>query len=134
MTRKIAVVGDPGVVTACRQHAVVARWPSPDAAGADVVVVADGSRLEEVADFVARSSPAAVVVATDPAWCVELLKRTRFPRGRVVAADDLPAVVDAVLGATGAELDVTVRHDGEHGQEGFHRARVPVGAGGVLAV
>jgi hypothetical protein len=134
MTRKIAVVGDPQVIAARRQHAKVVAWPSPDAAGADVVVVADATRLADAADFIARRAPAAVVVATDPAWCAELLERTCFPRGRVLAAQDVAAVVDAVLGESGAELDVTLRHDGEHGHDGFHRVRARVGAGGVFAV
>jgi len=134
MRRKIAVVGEPSVIAARCQQAEVVVWPSPDAAGADMVVVAAGDRLAEAADFIARRTPAAVVVATDAAWCDELLARTCFPRGRVLSATDLAAVVDAVLGDSGAELEVTVRHDGEHGQEGFHRVRARVGAGGVLAV
>jgi hypothetical protein len=134
MRRKIAVVGDPDVVAASRQHAEVVQWPSPNAAGADVVVVATDDRLGEVADFIARRTPAAVVIATDAAWCGELLARTCFPRGRVLATADVAAVVDAVLGESGAELDVTVRHDGEHGQDGFRRVRARVGAGGVVAV
>jgi hypothetical protein len=134
MRRKVAVIGDPTVVAASRHYADVAQWPSPDAAGADVVVVAAGERLAEVADFIARRTPAAVVVATDAAWCSELLARTCFPRGRVLATGEVAAVVDAVLGESGAELDITVRHDGEHGQEGFYRVRARVGAGGVLAV
>jgi hypothetical protein len=134
MTRKVTVVGDPSVIAASRQAAAVVEWPSPDAPGADVVIVADGERLTEVADFIARRTPAAVVVATDAAWCAELLARTRFPRGRVVSASDVAAVVDAVLSGSGAELDVTVRHDGEHGQDGFHRVRARVGAEGVLSV
>ena len=127
-------MGDPDVVAASRQHAEVVVWPSPDAAGADVVVVADSDRLTEAAEFIACRAPAAVVVATDAAWCRELLARTCFPRGRVLASSDVAAVVDAVLGESGAELDVTVRHDGEHGHDGFHRVRARVGAGGVSAV
>jgi hypothetical protein len=134
MRSKITVIGDPDVVAGSRQHAEIVAWPSPDSGGADVVVVADGDRLEDVADFIARRCPAAVIVATDASWCSELLRRTQFPRGRVIAADDVAAVVDAVLGASGAELDVTLRHDGEHGQDGFHRVRARVGAGGVFAV
>jgi hypothetical protein len=134
MRRKVTVIGDPDVVAASRQYAKVVTWPSPDASGADVVVVADGDRLVEVADFIARRTPAAVVVATDTLWCAELLERTRFPRGRVLAAQDVAAVVDAVLGESGAELDVTIRHDGEHGQDGFHRVRARVGGGGAFAV
>jgi hypothetical protein len=134
MTRKVTVIGDPEVVAASRRHAEIVVWPSGDAGGADVVVVAEGTRLAEVAAFIARRMPAAVVIATDPAWCAELLERTCFPRGRVLAADDVPAVVAAVLDASCAELDVTVRHDGEHGQDGFHRVRARVGAGGVVAV
>jgi hypothetical protein len=122
------------VVAASCQYAQVVTWPSSDAGGADVVVVADGARLTEVADFIARRTPAAVVVTTESAWCAELLERTCFPRGRVLATRDVAAVVDAVLGESGVELDVTIRHDGEHGQEGFHRVRARVGAGGVLAV
>lgn len=134
MRRKVTVIGDATVVTESRQHAKVVTWPSPDCGGADVVVIADATRLREAADFIARRCPAAVLVATDPAWCEELLERTRFPRGRVLAADDVAAVVDAVLGESGAELEVTVRHDGEHGQDGFHRVRARVGSGGVFAV
>jgi hypothetical protein len=134
MRRKISVVGDPEVVAERRQDAEVVVWPSPDAAGADVVVVADGDRLAEAADFITCRTPAAVIVATDAAWCAELLARTCFPRGRVLATSDVAAVVDAVLGESGAELDVTIRHDGEHGHDGFHRVRARVGAGGVFAV
>jgi hypothetical protein len=134
MRRKVTVIGDPAVAGDSHQHAKIVTWPSPDAGGADVVVFADGNRLEEAADFVARRCPAAVIVATDPAWCAELLERTHFPRGRVFAAEDVAAAVDAVLGESGAELEVTVRHDGEHGQDGFHRVRARVGSGGVFAV
>jgi hypothetical protein len=134
MTRKVTVIGDPSVVAGSSQYAKVVNWPSPDSGGADVAVVAAGDRLEDVADFISRRCPAAVIVATDASWCPQLLDLTQFPRGRVVAADDVAAVVDAVLGATGAEPDVTLRHDGEHGQDGFHRVRARVGAGGVFAV
>src|SRR5437763_17067448 len=104
MRRKVTVIGDPQVVAGRSEHAKVVSWPSPDCAGADVVVVADGDRLDATAEFIARRAPASVVVATDAAWCEELLERTRFPRGRVLAADDVAAVVDAVLGESGAEL------------------------------
>ena len=134
MRRKVTVVGDPSVVGGSQQHAKIVTWPSPDSGGADVVVIADGNDLQEAADFIARRCPASVVVTTDPAWCAELLERTHFPRGRVLAADDVAAVVDAVLGESGAELEVTLRHDGEHGQDGFHRVRARVGSGGVFAV
>jgi len=134
MRRKITVVGDPAVVAPSREYAQVVRWPSPDAGGADVVVVTDAARLTEAARFIARRTPAAVVVATDADWCAQLLEQTCFPRGRVLAAGDVAAVVDAVLGESGAVLDVTVRHDGEHGTTGFHRVRARVGAGGVFAV
>jgi hypothetical protein len=134
MRRKVTVIGDPAVLGDSRQHAKIVTWPSPDAGGADVVVIADGNRLEEAADFIARRCPASVIVVTDPTWCAELLERTHFPRGRVFAADDVVAAVDAVLGESGAELEITVRHDGEHGQDGFHRVRARVGSGGVFAV
>jgi hypothetical protein len=134
MRSKVTVVGDPQVLAGRRQDAQVVAWPSPDAGGADVVVVADGARLAEVAAFAARSAPGAVLVASDPAWCEELLALTLFPRGRVIATQDVAAVVDAVLSASGAELEVVVRHDGEHGRNGFHAARAWVGAGGVLAI
>ena len=134
MRRKVTVIGDSTMIDEGRQHAKIVTWPSPDAGGADVVVVADGNRLEEAADFIARRCPAAVIVATDPTWCAELLERTRFPRGRVFAAADVAAAVDAVLGESGVELEVTLRHDGEHGQDGFHRVRARVGSGGVFAV
>jgi hypothetical protein len=134
MRRKVTVVGDPAVLADSRQDAQVVAWPSPDASGADVVVVADGARLAEVAAFAARSAPGAVLVASDPAWCEELLALTLFPRGRVVATQDIAALVDAVLSASGAELEVTVRHDGEHGSNGFHQVRARVGSGGVLAI
>ncbi|TML06576.1 MAG: hypothetical protein E6G41_06525 [Actinobacteria bacterium] len=131
MRSKITVIGD---VLLTNRHAEIVRWPSPDSGGADVVVIADGNALAEAAEFVARRAPAAVVVATDPAWCEELLQRTQLPRGRVVSADDVGAAVDAILDGSGAELDVTVRHDGEHGREGFHRVRARLGAAGVLAI
>jgi hypothetical protein len=134
MRRKITVVGDPAVVAHGNQHAKLVTWPSPDAGGADVVVVAAADGLSDVADFITRRAPAAVVVATNAAWCAGLLERTRFPRGRVFAADDVAGAVDAVLSDTGARLDVTVRHDGEHGREGFHPVRARVGAGGVFAI
>jgi hypothetical protein len=134
MRRKVTVIGDPSVVAGSSQYAKFVTWPSPDSGGADVVVVTEGDHLEEAASFIARRCPAAVVIATDPAWCGELLDLTRFPRGRVIAAADVAAVVDAVLGASGAEVDVTLRHDGENGQDGFHRTRARVGAGGVFAV
>jgi hypothetical protein len=134
MRSKITVIGDPRVVAGKRQHAKVEGWPGPDCGGADVVVVAEGDRLAEAADFIARRCPSAVIVATDAAWCQELLERTHFARGRVMAADDVVAVVDAVLGSSGEELDVTLRHDGEHGHDGFHRVRARVGAGGVFAI
>jgi hypothetical protein len=73
-------------------------------------------------------------VVTDPGWCEEVLRRTRFPRGRVIATADVAAVIDAVLGESGAALDVVVRHDGEAGRQGFGPARARVGAGGVLAI
>src|SRR5213080_1199547 len=121
MTRKVTVIGFSALLDSMRQHAEIVTWP-----------VADRSRLVEAAQFIRRRAPAAVVVATDPAWCEELLSATCFPRGRVLAADDVAAVADAVLGASGAELDVTMRHDGEHGRHGFHRVRARIGAGGVV--
>src|SRR5206468_11390634 len=69
MRSKITVIGD---VLLTNRHAEIVRWPSPDSGGADVVVIADGNALAEAAEFVARRAPAAVVVATDPAWCEEL--------------------------------------------------------------
>lgn len=134
MRRKITVIGDAAILDGSARHAAVMSWPSPDSGGADVVVVTDGKSLGEAADFIARRAPSAVVVATDAAWCAELLQRTYLPRGRVFAADDVPAAVEAVLDGSGAELDVTVRHDGEHGRDGFHRVRARIGAGGVLAI
>lgn len=134
MRRRVTVIGDAQVVAEMRQHAQVVTWPSPDASGADVVVVADGDTLPQAADFVARRSPAAVVVATQPDWCAQLLERTKLPRGRVIATDDVAAVVDAVLADSGAQLDVTIRHDGEHGRDGFHRVLARVGAGGAFAI
>ena len=76
MRRKITVVGDPAVVAPSREYAQVVRWPSPDAGGADVVVVTDAARLTEAARFIARRTPAAVVVATDADWCAQLLEQT----------------------------------------------------------
>src|SRR5258708_7713494 len=102
MRRKVTVIGDPSVVAGSRQYAEIVTWPSPDSGGADVVVVADGDRLEDVADFIARRCPAAVIVATDASWCSELLGRTQFPRGRVIATDDVAAGLDAVRAAAGA--------------------------------
>ena len=134
MRRKITVIGDAAILDGSARHAAVMSWPSPDAGGADVVVVTDGKSLGEAGDFIARRAPSAVVVATDAGWCAELLQRTCLPRGRVFAADDVPAAVEAVLDGSGAELDVTVRHDGEHGRDGFHRVRARIGAGGVLAI
>jgi hypothetical protein len=134
MRSKVTVAGSPEVLSAMRQHAQIVVWPSPDASGADVVVVTDGARLAEVAAFTARSAPGAVLVASDPAWCEELLARTLLPRGRVIAAQDVAAVVDAVLSASGDELEVTVRHDGEHGSHGFRPVRARVGTGGVLTI
>lgn len=130
MRRKVTVIGDSGVMSGLTQHAKVVTWPAPDANGADVVVVATGDDLAQVADFVARRCPAAVVVATDAAWCAELLERTRFPRGRVLAAGSASAsaaaIADAVLGDSGAELDV-VLPPGE-------KVRARVGASGVFAI
>lgn len=134
MRRKVTVIGDCGVTSGMCQHADVVQWPSPGAGGADVVIVADGERLAEVADFITNRAPSAVVVTTEPAWCAELLERTRFPRGRVLGAADVPAVTDAVLGAAGSEHEVTLRHDGEHGQDGFHPVVACIGAGGVLRI
>ena len=134
MRRKVTVIGDLGLLGDTRQHAQVVSWPSPDAGGADVVVVADGNSLGDVAEFIARRAPAAVVVASDPSWCPGLLELTRLPRGRVIASDDVPAAVQAVLDGSEAELDVTLRHDGEHGRSGFHRVRASLGAGGVVTV
>ena len=133
MRRKVTIIGDTSVLVDY-QHAEIVCWPSPDSGGADVVVVADGNSLAEAAEFIARRAPAAVVVAADPSWCQELLERTCFPRGRVMAADDVPAAIEAILDGSGVELEVTVRHDGEHGHSGFRRARARLGAGGVLAV
>ena len=134
MTRKVTVIGDAGVTAGMCQHANVVRWPSPDAGGADVVVVTDGERLAEVAEFITTRAPSAVVVTTEAAWCEELLERTRFPRGRVLCAVDVAAVIDAVLGAAGSEHEVTLRHDGEHGRDGFHPVIACIGAGGVLRI
>jgi hypothetical protein len=134
MRSKVIVVGDPRVLGGHRQAAQVVTWPSDGASGADVVVVADGARLADVAAFAVRSAPGAVIVATDPAWCEELLTRTLFPRGRVIAAADVAAAVDAVISGSEAELEVTLRHDGEHGLHGFHAARARVGTGGVLSI
>lgn len=134
MTRKVTVIGDPGVVAGMRQHAQVVSWPSPDAGGADVVVVADGERLEEVARFITERAPSAVVLATESAWCAELLERTRFPRGRVLGVADAGAVADAVLGAVGSEHEVTLRHDGERGRDGFHAVLACIGAEGALRI
>jgi len=128
MRRKVTVIGDSGVMSGLSQHAKVVTWPAPDANGADVVVVAAGDDLEQVADFVARRCPAAVVVATDAAWCAELLERTHFPRGRVLAAGSasVAAIADAVLGDSGAELEVVLAPD--------ERVRARVGASGVFAI
>src|SRR4051812_44474293 len=132
MRRKVVVAGEPDVLAGMRQQADVVVWPSSDATGADVVVIADAGLVAGVADWVARRAPAAVLVATDAAWCDELLAKPCFPRGRVFAALDIAAAVDAVLGESG-ELDVTVRHDGEHGREGLHQVRARLGARGVVA-
>jgi hypothetical protein len=134
MRCKVTVIGDAAVLDGTRQHAEIVSWPSPDSGGADVVLVADGTSLADAAEFIARRAPAAVVVATDPGWCGELLERTLLPRGRVIATDDVVAAVHAILDGADAELEVTVRHDGEHGRDGFHRVRARVGAGGVLSI
>jgi hypothetical protein len=134
MRCKVTVIGDVAAFDGTRQRADIVSWPSPDAGGADVVIVADGTALADAAEFIARRAPAAVVVATDPGWCGELLERTFLPRGRVIAAEDLAAAVDAILDGSDAELEVTVRHDGEHGREGFHRVLARVGTGGVVAI
>ena len=125
MRRKVTVIGDSGVLSAMTQHAKIVTWPSPDAGGADVVVVTVADRLQEVADFVARRCPAAVVVAAEADWCAELMRRTCFPRGRVLATDDAASVADAVLGDSGAELQVVLA-PGEP-------VRARVGAGGVFS-
>src|SRR3954449_9586220 len=104
MRRKVTVIGAAAALDGTGRHAELVSWTSPDSGGADVVVVADGTALAAAADFIARRAPAAVVVATDPAWCEELLARTSFPRGRVLAADDVAAAVDAVLDDARAEL------------------------------
>jgi hypothetical protein len=134
MRRKVTVIGSLDLISGHREQADDVRWPAGDAGGADVVVIADGQDLERVCDFVARSAPAAVVVVTDPGWCEEVLRRTQFPRGRVIATTDVPRVIDAVLGESGAVVEVVVRHDGEGGREGFEPARARVGAGGVLTI
>jgi len=126
MTRKVTVSGDSNVVSGLTQHAEIVSWPSPDAGGADVVVVASAQRLEELAGFVARRCPAAVVIATDARWCEELLQRTCFPRGRVLATGDPVAAADAVLADSGAELAVVLSPDGP--------VRARVGAAGVLSL
>jgi hypothetical protein len=134
MRRKVTVFGDLALIAGHGQQADEVQWPSPDASGADVVVVRAGEDLAAVADFVMRRAPAAVVVAADAESCEELLRRTAFPRGRVIGATDAAAVIDAVLGESGEELDVVVRHDGEGGRDGFHPARARIGAGGVLSI
>ena len=130
----MTVVGSPGLISGRCQQADEVHWPSGDATGSDVVVIGDSDRLEAACDLIVRKAPAAVVVVTDPGWCAEVLRRTSFPRGRVIATADVAAVVDAVLGESGEVLDVVVRHDGEAGRAGFEPARARVGAGGVLAI
>ncbi len=134
MRRKITIFGVPETVAGHREQADEVYWPSSDAAGADVVVVGWDADLASACDFVCRRAPAAVVLVTDPARCEEILQRTNFPRARVIAAHDLLAVIDAVLAASGAKLDVVVCHDGEQGRHGFHPAQARIGAGGVLAI
>jgi hypothetical protein len=134
MRRKVTVVGSPNLISGRCEQADEVHWPSGDVTGSDVVVIGDSDQLEAACDVIVRSAPAAVVVVTDPAWCEEVLRRTTFPRGRVIATTDVPAVIEAVLGESGEMLDVVVRHDGEAGREGFEPARARVGAGGVLAI
>jgi hypothetical protein len=134
MRRKVTVVGAPDLISGRCQQADEVHWPSGDATGSDVVVIGDADQLEAVCDFIVRRAPAAVVVVTDPAWCEEILRRTTFPRGRVIATTDVPAVIDAVLGECDEVLDVVVRHDGEAGRVGFEPAKARVSAGGVLAI
>jgi hypothetical protein len=134
MRRKVTVIGSLDLISGHCQQADEVRWPDAGATGADIVVIADGNELQRASEFVARSAPAAVVVLTDPAWGEEVLRRTSFPRGRVIATAAVPAVIDAVLGASGAVLDIVVRHDGEEGREGFAPAKARIGAGGVLAI
>jgi hypothetical protein len=134
MRRKVTIIGSPDLISGHCQQADEVHWPAGDATGSDVVVIGDSGEIEAACDFLARSAPAAVVVVTDPTWCEEVLRRTSFPRGRVIATTDVPAVIDAVLGESGEVLDVVVRHDGEGGRDGFEPARARVGAGGVLAI
>ncbi|MDX6656699.1 MAG: hypothetical protein QOH62_1492 [Solirubrobacteraceae bacterium] len=130
----MTVIGSLDLISGHCQQAEKVHWPSGDATGSDIVVIADSDQLEAACDLIVRRAPAAVVVVTDPGWCEEVLRRTRFPRGRVIATADVAAVIDAVLGESGAALDVVVRHDGEAGRQGFGPARARVGAGGVLAI
>jgi hypothetical protein len=134
MRRKVTVVGSSELISGHCWQADEVHWQSGDATGSDVVVIGDSDQLEAACDLIVRSAPAAVVVVTDPDWCEEILRRTRFTRGRVIATADVAAVIDAVLGESGEALDVVVRHDGEAGREGFEPARARVGAGGVLAI
>ena len=101
------------------QHAEIVTWPSPDAGGADVVVVTAGDQLGEAADFVARRCPAAVVVCDRAGVVRGAAQAHAASRAGASWRPTTPPRSPTPCSATQAPAGGTVRHAGEHGQDGF---------------
>jgi hypothetical protein len=142
MRSKIAVIGEQAVVGALRagdRFAVVPVAPEAwsDLAGADVVVVTDGTDVPEAARAaLRRASQAMLVVATGDLERdgVRALEAGLAPRPRVlgVRRDDLVAAVEAIVFGRLTQLEAAVLCRGELGIED-RVATVPVtlGAAGI---
>ena len=106
-----------------------------DVSGADVVVV-DAAASDAWGEVVRDRAPNSVVlvVGDSPQTMCET---TLFPRARIIGveAEDVNAVIEAIVNDRGVEFQTIVRCQGERGLEDeFARVPVRIGARGVIEI
>jgi hypothetical protein len=127
MRKKISVIGKG--VTIAPELSRLADV-GEEVRGADIVVLAEGGDLAEIA----RCAPASAVVVTGDSLeerCLEAYERTLFPRGRVIGVADpnhLAAVLESIVAEDGATHEVIAMSDGKFGPRSASLSR-----GGIRA-
>jgi hypothetical protein len=127
MRKKISVIGK-GVEIAPELSRIASV--SDDVRGADVVVLANGTDLAEIA----RCAPASCVVVVGDSLeerCQAAYEGTLFPRARIIGVPDrdgLDAVLESIVAESGATHDVIAMSDGQFGLRSARLSR-----GGIRA-
>ena len=147
MRSKISVIGDNGesLVDALRAAGRadvtwVRESAYADAAGSEVVVLADGADIAAAAKAAAVRAAASVIVVATERFADDTataLKASLFPRPRLfgVAPGDAVAAVDAVLFARDEPFTVAALCRGELGVEDrVETVPARVGRGGLRAI